>query len=245
MLKDDQPAYVTAPALNYDGDADKAIYTGGARLWQGDTAVSAEMITIDEKTGDLIGHNNVRSSQIMQQTDSQTQEKKQVPTVATAQDMHYEDALHRNTYTTNAHMVGQTGDMRAVKIELYMAEEGGALERAEAYEDVTVKTDIRTATGNRLTYFAADERYLMHGRPVTVIEQCKQTIGKSCTFWRGTDRILMDGDDLTRTFATNANNANACGQTPAPTPATTAPATPPTAPRTTTPTPEDESSPPQ
>ena len=32
MLKDDQPAYVTANALNYDGDADKAIYTGSSSI---------------------------------------------------------------------------------------------------------------------------------------------------------------------------------------------------------------------
>jgi LPS export ABC transporter protein LptC len=222
MLKDDQPAYVTAAALNYDGDADKAIYTGAARLWQGDTAVSADTITIDEKTGDLYASKNVRSTQVMQQTDSQSQEQKKVPTIATADEMHYEDALHRNTYTTNAHMVGQTGDLRAVKIELYMAEEGGALERAEAYEQVNLKTEIRTATGKRLTYFAADDRYVMHGTPVVVIENCKQTTGKSCTFWRTTDRILMDGNDLIRTLATNAANAtNTCvpGASPPPTPA--------------------------
>ncbi len=64
MLKDDQPAYVTANALNYDGDADKAIYTGSSRLWQGDTAVSADTITIDEKTGDLFASRNVRSTQV-------------------------------------------------------------------------------------------------------------------------------------------------------------------------------------
>lgn len=219
MLKDDQPAYVTASALNYDGDADKAIYTGNSRLWQGDTAVSADMITIDEKTGDLFASKNVRSTQVMQQADEHSKDTKKVPTIATAEDMHYEDALHRNTYTTNAHMVGQTGDLRAVKIELYMAEEGGALERAEAYDQVNLKTDVRTATGNRLTYFAADDRYVMHGTPVVVIEQCKQTTGKSCTFWRTTDRILMDGNDLTRTLATNATAASTCAPGAAPGPA--------------------------
>jgi len=206
MLKDDQPAYVTANALNYDGDADKAIYTGSSRLWQGDTAVSADTITVDQKTGDLLASRNVRSTQVMQQTDEQSTEPKKVPTIATADDMHYEDALHRNTYTINAHMIGQTGDLHASKIELYLAEDGGTLERAEAYDQVKLKTDIRTATGDRLTYFAADDKYFMRGKPVTVIENCKQSIGKSCTFWRTTDRIIMDGEDRSRTLATNTNN---------------------------------------
>ncbi len=216
MLKDDQPAYVTANALNYDGDADKAIYTGSSRLWQGDTAVSADTITIDEKTGDLLANRNVRSTQVMQQADEQSKEPKKVPTIATADDMHYEDALHRNTYTINAHMIGQTGDLRASKIELYLAEDGGTLERAEAYDQVNLKTDIRTSTGDRLTYFAADDRYFMRGKPVTVIENCKQSTGKTCTFWRTTDRILMDGEDRSRTLATNTNNTCVPGAAPVP-----------------------------
>ena len=216
MLKDDQPAYVTANALNYDGDADKAIYTGSSRLWQGDTAVSADTITIDEKTGDLFANRNVRSTQVMQQADEQSKDPKKVPTIATADDMHYEDALHRNTYTINAHMIGQTGDLRASKIELYLAEDGGTLERAEAYDQVNLKTDIRTSTGDRLTYFAADDRYFMRGKPVTVIENCKQSTGKTCTFWRTTDRILMDGEDRSRTLATNTTNTCVPGAAPVP-----------------------------
>ena len=216
MLKDDQPAYVTANALNYDGDADKAIYTGSSRLWQGDTAVSADTITIDEKTGDLFANRNVRSTQVMQQADEQSKDPKKVPTIATAEDMHYEDALHRNTYTINAHMIGQTGDLRASKIELYLAEDGGTLERAEAYDQVNLKTDIRTSTGDRLTYFAADDRYFMRGKPVTVIENCKQSTGKTCTFWRTTDRILMDGEDRSRTLATNTTNTCVPGAAPVP-----------------------------
>jgi lipopolysaccharide transport protein LptA len=216
MLKDDQPAYVTANALNYDGDADKAIYTGSSRLWQGDTAVSADTITIDEKTGDLFASRNVRSTQVMQQADEQSKDPKKVPTIATAEDMHYEDALHRNTYTINAHMIGQTGDLRAAKIELYLAEDGGTLERAEAYDQVNLKTDIRTSTGDRLTYFAADDRYFMRGKPVTVIENCKQSTGKTCTFWRTTDRIIMDGEDRSRTLATNTSNTCVPGAAPVP-----------------------------
>jgi lipopolysaccharide transport protein LptA len=232
MLKDDQPAYVTANALNYDGDADKAIYTGSSRLWQGDTAVSADTITIDQKTGDLLANRNVRSTQVMQQNDEQSKEPKKVPTIATADDMHYEDALHRNTYTTNAHMIGQTGDLHASKIELYLAEDGGTLERAEAYDKVNLKTDIRTSTGDRLTYFAADDRYFMRGKPVTVVENCKQSTGKSCTFWRTTDRILMDGEELSRTLATNTTNA--CVPAPTAAPAQGAAPIPPTSPGVTT-----------
>jgi LPS export ABC transporter protein LptC/lipopolysaccharide transport protein LptA len=201
MLKDDQPAYVTAPALDYDGENGKAIYTGGSRLWQGDTAVTGDTITIDESTGDLYANTNVRTSFILDQLDSKTQMKKRVPTIASSKDMHYEDALRRATYTTNAHVNGPQGDLRGVKIEMYMLEGASELDRVEAYDDVNLKTDVRTATGARMTYLAKTEEYHMKGEPVNVVEECRTTTCKSLTFWRSTDRILCDGSDEKRTLA--------------------------------------------
>ena len=62
LLKDDQPANVTAANLDYDGEHDKAIYTGSARLWQGDTAIAGDTITIDQTTGDLYASSTTVSS---------------------------------------------------------------------------------------------------------------------------------------------------------------------------------------
>ena len=211
MLKADQPTNVTAAALDYDGGLDKAIYTGGARLWQKDTAIAAEMITIDEKTGDLFAHdaNQVRSTLPLEQVDSKTNEKKKVTSIASAKDMHYEDKLRRATYTTDAHVNGPQGDLRAVKIELYLVEGGGSLEKAEAYDQVSLKADARTAKGQRMTYFAAEERYLMTGSPVSIIEECRETTGKTLTFYRSVDRVLVDGIEERRT---QTLDGGACGQ---------------------------------
>ena len=154
LLKDDQPANVTSTNLDYDGEHDKAIYTGSARLWQGDTAVAGDTITIDQTTGDLYANSTnglIRTTMMLEQLDSKTQQSRKVLTVATGKDMHYEDALRRTTYTTSAHVNGPQGDLRGVKIELYFVEGGGSLERAEAYDDVIIKTDERTTTGNRMT----------------------------------------------------------------------------------------------
>ncbi len=211
MLKDDQPANVTAAALDYDGALDKAIYTGGARLWQKDTAIAADTITIDEKTGDLFARdaNQVRSTLPLEQVDSKTNEKKKVTSIASAKDMHYEDELRRATYTTDAHVNGPQGDLRAVKIELYLVEGGGSLEKAEAYDQVSLKADARTAKGQRMTYFAAEERYLMTGSPVSIIEECRETTGKTLTFYRSVDRVLVDGIEERRT---QTLDGGACGQ---------------------------------
>jgi lipopolysaccharide transport protein LptA len=211
LLKDDQPANVTAANLDYDGEHDKAIYTGSARLWQGDTAIAGDTITIDQTTGDLYASSTsglMRTTMMLEQLDSKTQQTKKVLTIASAKDMHYEDELRRATYTTNSHVNGPQGDLRGVKIEMYFVEGGGSLERVEAYDDVIIKTDERTTTGNRMTYFAADERYLMKGTPVKAVENCRETACKTLTFWRSTDRILCDGNEQIRTLATSGGT---CG----------------------------------
>ena len=53
------------------------------------------------------------------------------------------------------------GDMTAAKIELYLKPSGDELDRAEAYEAVTLREQNRTTTGTRLTYTTADERYVV------------------------------------------------------------------------------------
>ncbi len=201
LLKDDQPANVTAAALDYDGTAARAVYTGGTRLWQKDTAINADTITIDEKTGNLTASGQVRSSMPFEQLDTKTNERRKVISIATSKDLHYDDAARRATYTTNAHVFGPQGDLTAVKVEMYLAEGGGSLERVEGYDDVVLKADDRNANGARMTYFAADEKYLMTGPAVMIEEpkQCRKTTGKSLTFWRSTDRLLVDGNEEKRT----------------------------------------------
>ena len=53
MLKEDKPVNVTADALDYDGSASKAVYSGSAQLWQDETSIKGKTIVLDEKTGDV------------------------------------------------------------------------------------------------------------------------------------------------------------------------------------------------
>ena len=215
MLKDDQPVYVTADKMDYDGDRSFATYTGNARLWQADTTILGATIILDDKSGDLKASGQVRSAFTVEQVDQKTNQPTKVPSIATAEDMHYEDAFRRATYTTNAHMNGPQGDCRAVKIEIYFTEEGNSLERVEAYDNVKLIADARTATGARMTYFAADERYHMTGAPVTIVEECRETTGKTLTFFRSIDRIIVDGNEEIRTFTKQGASGTAAATAPA------------------------------
>jgi hypothetical protein len=51
-----------------------------------------------------------------------------------------------------------------------------------------------------MTYTSDGERYVVSGRPVRVLDQCgRQTIGRTLTFDRGADTIVVDGDRRSRT----------------------------------------------
>ena len=90
--------------------------------------------------------------------------------------------------------------MTAAKIELFLKPSGNQLDRTEAYEAVTLREKTRKTTGGRLTYYSADERYVMTGTPVIVVDECaRETTGRTLTFYRATDRIVVDGSEQVRT----------------------------------------------
>jgi LPS export ABC transporter protein LptC len=236
MLASDQPVNVTSQRLVYARDTGRAEYTGDAQLWQGQTTIKADAITLDESTGNLIASGSVRSVMRLEPTDPKRPQGSQGPqgprelpadttapagqpaatgprrgteTIATAADLLYDDAERRATYTTQARVVGEQGDLRAEKIEIYLDESGRGLERLEGYTNVALKSPAsadrppRWGSSDRLTYFAEDERYVMSGSRVHVIEQlareCRETTGRTLTFFRATDSIAVDGNQESRT----------------------------------------------
>ena len=232
LLKQDRPANVNADALDYQGAAGQAIYTGNATMWQGETAVRAEKVTIDQSKGDFLGSGNARSTIVLDTGVS----------VAHAADIRYDDAAHTITYastpnaagaiTAPAQLSGPQGDLRANRIQVILAPTGGHITRLEAYTNVSLKLDMRSAVGERLTYFADDDRYLMSGagtKSVKVVESCRETTGRTLTFFKSTDRIIVDGNEEIRTQTRNGVSPG-CAPPPASRPATPAPTRPATTP---------------
>ena len=232
LLKQDQPANVNADALDYQGAAGQAIYTGNATMWQGETAVRADKVTIDQSKGDFLGSGNARSTIVLDTGVS----------VAHASDIRYDDAAHTITYastpnaagaiTAPAQLSGPQGDLRANRIQVILAPTGGHITRLEAYTNVSLKLDMRSAVGERLTYFADDDRYLMSGagtKSVKVVESCRETTGRTLTFFKSTDRIIVDGNEEIRTQTRNGVSPG-CAPPPASRPATPAPTRPATTP---------------
>jgi lipopolysaccharide export system protein LptA len=199
MLKQDQVVFVLADKLDYDGVRSKGTYTGSARLFQGDTSIKGGTILIDDKNGDLSVSGGVATSSVLEEVDKD-KKKTRAPSLASAKDLKYDDATRRLTYTTDAHLSGPAGDMNAGKIELYLKASGSEIDRAEAYDGVALREQGRKTTGRRLSYSAADEKYIVTGAPVTIVDQCgRENVGRTLTFARSTDLIVLDGGGEVRT----------------------------------------------
>jgi lipopolysaccharide export system protein LptA len=200
LLSAGEPVNVTAGHLDYDGQAGRAVYTGDARLWQGDTQLQSDRLEIDERTGNLTASGSVRSVMMLEQVDERTKVTERVPTTAAGDGLVYEEASRRAIYTTGAQAHGPQGHVLADTLVLFLDSTGRRLERAEAHGAVTVTIEQRTATGSQLTYSAADQRYVMQGAPVRMLEktpgECRETTGRALTFFRSTDTISVDGRDV-------------------------------------------------
>lgn len=207
MLKQDEPVNVLAANLDYDGTQSIGTYTGDARLFQGETSVKGNVITIDDKRGDLTASGDVLSTTMLSQNETDPKapkdaepKKERVRSIAKAKAMKYEDDQRRLTYTGDAQLSNPDGTMNAARIELYLKASGDELDRAEAYDALTLREQNRKTTGARLTYTADDERYVITGAPVTIVDECgRETIGKTLTFLKATDNIVVDGNQQIRT----------------------------------------------
>jgi lipopolysaccharide export system protein LptA len=110
-----------------------------------------------------------------------------------------------------AQLSGPQGDLRGERIEIVLAKEGNKVERLEGYTGVTLKLDTRTAVGSRLTYYAGEERYVMSAAGTTRVTvtdvqtapsgavTCRETVGRTLTFYKSADTISVDGNDQNRT----------------------------------------------
>lgn len=202
MFKDDQPVNVAAKKL--ERTAATAVYSGDAQIWQGATSIKADTITLNEETSNLTAVGTVRTVMELEDTDDATGKTERSMTTGTAGELEFVDSDRKAVLRTNARLVSsREGDLKGKRIELFLDEGGRELQRLEAYEAVILRTDTRHGTGARLSYFAEDGRYVMAGAPVVVLEQfpneCRETTGRTLTFFRASDVISVDGNQSTRT----------------------------------------------
>jgi lipopolysaccharide export system protein LptA len=201
LLQDKDPVNVIADKLTYDEASRKGEYTGQARLFQGETQINGNAITLDETKGDLIVTGRVITTLVIAEKNARP-DVPQVPMVGRAGSFTYTDQTRRAVYKTLAILVGSQSDLRADTIDMWLAPDENTLERLEAITAVTATVDKRVVTGTKLSYLPAEDKYVVLGAPVKMIDaDCQETTGKTLTFFKSSDRVVVDGNEEIRTQA--------------------------------------------
>ena len=220
---------ISADAFEYGGARSQAVYTGTAVLWQGDTTIRADRLTLDQASGNLAAEGGAQSTFMLDgdasigiaATIRYDEVGRMVTYGATAEDAATSPgagpavvtagrdtapaatALPSSPPVLTARLSGPQGDLEARAIAVSLNDSEAEVERIEATSNVRLRLDARTATGDRLTYDAAGAQYAMRGTvgaPAVLVDECRRTQGRNLTFLAEGDQVVVDGDQDVRTL---------------------------------------------
>jgi lipopolysaccharide export system protein LptA len=225
LLDQKSPVTIVAGSLTYAGASGKAVYGGPDRvvLTQGNTAIYADTISLDQAKGDLTATGNALANIALDGGDS----------IGKAHEIRYIDATRLITYAAPPAgykapaappggaavarepqlQVPQGRITAGSRIEVRLAAEGAKLERITARTSVTMLQQTaegsRTATGGELLqYDPAEKKFDMTAGGTALVRitdrssptSCREFTGRSLTFYESDDRIVIyDDADRSRT----------------------------------------------
>lgn len=193
LLNAKEPVLVTSEKFSFDEASGRGTYTGRAVLFQGATQIRGDRIEMNDRAGTLAAAGNVITSLPIAGSKADAG-----MSLARAAEFGFDDARRHAVYSKQAQFEGVQGNLRADRIELFLAPKDNTLDRLEASGGVTAVVDKRQATGEHLVYHPSDERYVLAGTPVRLVQGCQESSGRTLTFYRTSDRILVDGNQEIR-----------------------------------------------
>ena len=198
------PTHVTSARLEGNSKTGQAIYSGKARMWQGDSVLEADEIETHKSPGSLEGRGSVRALFLGEGgKDGKSKDDPLVWRVSGAR-LLYTDNDGRAHMTGGIRAVSTEATIRSRTLDVYLAADGQGqrrLDHAVALGNVTVRQGHREGFADRGDYFAADQKYVLSGgQPMLVDEENGTTTGHSLTFFQASDTILIESNTGTRTL---------------------------------------------
>jgi lipopolysaccharide export system protein LptA len=198
------PANLSADTLQANTKTGHAVYSGHARLWQGDAVVEADSIELVRDTRELHATGNVRG------VFPQMVRKGAVLWHASAGTMTYSDAESRAHLEQSVVVQSADQRIRAQSMDLFFTRTGGEsaktggaaqqISRAVGTGGVIVEQGGRRGTAERGEYTAADGKFILSGGNPTLFDALNgTTTGRELTFFLADDTIIVDSENGSRT----------------------------------------------
>jgi len=218
---------ISADNLAANSKSGRALYTGHARLWQGDSVLEAESIELLKGEKVLNASGNVRAvfPQLARSASAANTQNSsfspsgpvtsaQTPVLWHAQSakLTYWDAENRARLEQKVMVQSPEQKMSGDLLDLYFTRGGspsgasalqGAqqISRAVGAGSVLVQQGGRRATAERGEYTEADGRFVMSGGTPTLFDADQgTTTGRQLTFFLADDTIIVDSENGSRTL---------------------------------------------
>jgi len=222
------PAHISAEHLVADTSRGHAVYSGKARMWQGQSVIEGDTIELDRPTQMLLARGHVRG--VFPQAawtpkpgespeGSSSKASAPQPKKTSSQAAHpatqlghvrgelltYWEAESRGRIEQDARVDSEQGSLQADRIELYFSDSGAPsgtkqLSRSLANGAVTVRQEDRRGTSERAEYTASEGKFVLsEGKPTLYSSTGDTTTGRQLTFYFADDRILVDSADGLKT----------------------------------------------
>jgi lipopolysaccharide export system protein LptA len=199
-----------------------AVYTGDARLWQNANVVEAPTLQFDRDHRSLVaqaqeeggaqasahGTSAQAVSTVLVQVDKAG---KATPVHITSERLNYADAERKVFLDGGVTAKASDATMTAARMTVLLLPRSqskaganpampGQVDRIIAEEKVLVTQPTRHATGDRLVYTAADDKFVLTGGTPSIFDAERGKIaGDSLTFYRHDDRVLVEGRETSPT----------------------------------------------
>ena len=209
-----EPAHVSAAHLVADVARGHAVYSGGSRLWQGESVIEADTVELDNPSLMLLAKGHVRG--VFPQAARPAKAGSPPPKTARpgTQLWHVKagqltdwGSESRARLEQDATAESPEAAIHANQIDLYFSPStpGGSaqqLTRSVATGDVTVRQGDRRGTSNRAEYTAAEGKFVLsEGKPTVYDSTGDTTTGRQLTFFFADDRIIVDSEEGSRTLS--------------------------------------------
>ncbi len=221
-----QPAHISADHLVANSSTGHAVYSGDARLWQGDSLVQANSIELLRDAHLLNARGNVRavfpeaaSSASSSPRQTPARGRSSGPREATqpelwrvrAGTLTYWSAEGKARLEQNVQAQSSRAQINSRTLELFFASgaSGGAsardgaqqLTRAVATGGVTIREGERRGTAERGEYIASEGKFVLSGGQPTLHDASRgTTTGRQLTFFFADDTISVDSEEGSRTL---------------------------------------------
>jgi lipopolysaccharide export system protein LptA len=216
------PANISSDTMRGNSKTGRAVYSGHARFWQGDSVLEADSIELLRESKILNATGNVQA--VFPQTPAsasaaapQASAKKPVIWHVSAGSLSYNDAANTAHLEKNVVVKSPDQRIRAPEMDLYFTRGtngsvGGSnpasgpsgpqqISRAVGTGGVIVDQDGRRATAERGEYTAADGKFVMSGGTPTLYDgSAGTTTGLQLTFFLADDTIIVDSANGSRTL---------------------------------------------